>query len=58
VIGWLASQRESAAAHYRAGAASAKRSWIGCTESGSVRSPSIARTHASAAGKVVMQGTP
>jgi len=34
------------------------RSWIGCTVSGSRRIPSIARTQASAAGSVVMQGTP
>ncbi len=41
-----------------AAAALGKRSWIGCTASGSVRMPSIARTQASAAGRVVMQGTP
>jgi hypothetical protein len=43
---------------HRDAAVSGKRSWIGCTESGSVRIPSIARTQASAAGSVVMQGTP
>ena len=35
-----------------------KRSWIGCTASGAFRIPSMARTQASAAGSVVMQGTP
>jgi hypothetical protein len=35
-----------------------KRSWIAWTVSGSVRIPSIARTQASAAGRVVMHGTP
>ena len=35
-----------------------KRSWIGCTASGARRIPSMARTQASAAGSVVMQGTP
>ncbi len=39
-------------------AASGKRSWIGCTPNCSVRSASMARTQASAAGSVVMQGTP
>ena len=39
-------------------AASGKRSWIGCTPSCSVRSASMASTQASAAGNVVMQGTP
>jgi hypothetical protein len=43
---------------YRTAAVSGNRSWIGCTASGSVRIPSIARTQASAAGSVVMQGTP
>ena len=42
----------------QARAGSGKRSWIGCTSSGFVRIPSIARTHASAAGSVVMHGTP
>jgi len=37
---------------------SRKRSWIGCTDSGDFRIPSMARTQASAAGSVVMQGTP
>ena len=37
---------------------SGNRSWMGCTDSGDVRIPSIARTQASAAGSVVMQGTP
>jgi hypothetical protein len=39
-------------------AVSGNRSWIGWTESGSLRIPSMARTQASAAGSVVMQGTP
>ena len=42
----------------RAATVSGNRSWIACTASGSVFRPSIARTHASAAGSVVMQGTP
>jgi hypothetical protein len=43
---------------YGVAAASGNRSWIGWTESGSLRIPSMARTQASAAGSVVMQGTP
>ena len=44
--------------HPECATGSGKRSWIACTERGSVRMPSIARTQASAAGSVVMQGTP